>query len=99
MRISDYTLDDFIVAFIDYDRDNYSHDGYEYLLGTYNEIAPDDELDVIAICCDWSEYSDEDEVMEDYGYLGDDFDEVRRQIENRSTIAELDNGGYMILAF
>ena len=49
--------------FADWDRDYYSPDGYKAILDYYNET--DSELDVIAICCSFTEYNI-DELLCDY---------------------------------
>ena len=40
---------------------------YDYL----EEINPDTELDVVSICCDFSEYSNAVEAAENYGFEPD----------------------------
>ena len=58
-------LYDFVDAFRKMDRDYYSYEAYEALYDWYEELDPDFELDVIAICCDWTEYTPE-ELENDY---------------------------------
>ena len=61
---------DFIKAFDDADRsDNFSIQARNELFEYYSElsdVAGDFELDVIAICCDWGEYT-EKELIESFG--------------------------------
>lgn len=57
-----------------YDRDYYSFSGYETLLDYYDEIDENMEIDVIAICCDCSEFGNNctlsfDNLIDDYGYM------------------------------
>ena len=54
-------------------RDYYTYEGLETLLDFYNEIDEGAELDVIAICCDCTEYGDGaacslSDLVNDYGY-------------------------------
>ncbi len=57
--------DDLMLLFRKMDRDYYSYEAYKALL----EILPEDwEVDVIAICCDYTEYSLE-ELKQQYGTL------------------------------
>lgn len=61
-------------AFVEANRDYYSFDGLEALLDYYDEIDENMELDVIAICCDCTEYGDDiictfQDLVNDYGYL------------------------------
>lgn len=60
------SLYEFEREFRDYGRDYYSPEAYSYLY----ELLDDGsfELDVIAVCCDWTE-SDAGELWDDYGYL------------------------------
>lgn len=56
----------FCDAFRDMDRnDNFSYAGKRALFDFMEEVAPDMELDVIAICCEYYE-SDMDSIISDY---------------------------------
>lgn len=63
---------DFMDAFAKHDRDYYSYEAYQALYDYYTSIEDDTgeemELDVIAICCDWTEYGP-GELVEAYGYM------------------------------
>lgn len=58
--------------FISYDRNYFSLDGYSFMLDCFED---DDELDVIGICCDFTEYGDYgascdwSDFENDYGYM------------------------------
>lgn len=59
--------------FVAMDRDYYTFEGLESLLDYYNEIDENMELDVIAICCDCTEYGEGavcsfDDLINEYGY-------------------------------
>lgn len=61
-------------AFIEANRDYYTLKGLEALLNYYDEIDENIELDVIAICCDCTEYGNNvtctfQDLINDYGYL------------------------------
>lgn len=57
----------FCDAFRDMDRnDNFSYAGKRALFDFLEEVAPDMELDVIALCCEYYE-QDLDGVISDYG--------------------------------
>jgi len=59
-------VQDFIQAFRDYNRqDSFSIAGLEALFEMFEEIDPDMELDVIAVCCDYSESNFQD-IANDY---------------------------------
>jgi hypothetical protein len=59
---------DFMDAFRRMDRDYYSYEAYQALFDWYEELDPDFELDVIGICCDWTEYTPE-ELESDYSNI------------------------------
>ena len=66
-------LYDFERAFVLADRkDQFSYDGkkalFEYLEDLEQDIGEDIELDVIALCCDYSEYESALEWAKDYGH-------------------------------
>jgi len=69
---------DFYEAFEDLRPNNFSPEALNVLFEYYEELDPDFELDVIAICCDWTEY-DEDEFINEFG----DEDEYILTILNR----------------
>ena len=62
----------FCEAFADYGRkDNFSYEGLEALFNYLTEVEDDTgnefELDVIGLCCDYTEYESIDEFNSDYG--------------------------------
>ena len=98
---------DFMQAFHRFDR--YNQFGYEALAALYEyfeEVAPDMELDVIAICCDYSHDSAED-IAENYGIditeCADD-EEITETVrdwlnENTSIVGETSSGFVYCTAF
>ena len=62
-------------AFEDWNRDYYSLNGCEALLEYFDEVDENMEFDVIAICCDCTEYGEHgaacsfDNLISDYEYL------------------------------
>ena len=52
--------------------DNFSRPGlsalFEYLQELERDLGEEQELDVIAICCDWTEYADPIEAAEAYSW-------------------------------
>lgn len=84
-----------------YNRDYYSIEGLETLIDYYDEIDENMELDVIAICCDCSEYGEhctlsfsdliseyEHLVIEDYA---EDWGEMDEEEKVNAIIDELEN--------
>jgi len=63
---------EFTDAFRDMDRDNFSYNGlkalYEYLEQFEEDTGEEMELDVIALCCEFSEYDSAVDCINDCGY-------------------------------
>lgn len=80
--------------FTAYGRENYfSDEGLEAIDNYYNDCYPNSggiEFDVIAICCDWTEYGDGvvlgfDDFLADFEYLFDN-DEDDEELEEEEKI-------------
>ena len=105
----------FCDAFRDADRkENFSYDGLRVLFDYFDDMesqtGEDMELDVIAICCDYSELST-DEIIREYriditdfeGETITDEDElteiVREYLEDRNCIVGENNGTFVFQVF
>ena len=90
---------DFIRAFEQVRPDNFSRAGlsalYDYFEQLEEDIGNPIELDVIAICCEYSEYESLEEFQEDYG---DDYQSID-EIEQVTTVISVDDDGFIILQF
>ena len=95
-QINEY---DFIKAFEQVRPDNFSRAGlsalYDYFEQLEEDIGNPIELDVIAICCEYSEYESLEEFQEDYG---DDYQSID-EIEQVTTVISVDDSGFIILQF
>lgn len=94
--------------------DNFSSNGllelYEYLDQLSDDIGEDIDLDVIAICCDWSE-CDPADLCTDYGYMLDQDEDqstdeyleaLIEELEQNTTIIKVehyDQTTYLVQAF
>ena len=69
---------DFISAFKSIRPENFSYEGLKALYGYFEELSEDQniELDVIAICCDFTEYENLEEFNRDYGQNFSDVEEI-----------------------
>lgn len=107
--IKKISQNEFINYFMDSDtyKNNFSYDGlvalYDYLsLEEYNDF----EFDLVAICCDFTEYEDIKEVYENYKGYGlsqeelnkIDEDTIREYINDNTILLEF-NGGVIIQNF
>lgn len=106
----DVTESIFMDAFRQSDRkDNFSYEGLSalYEMLTEDEDGIGEELDVIAICCDFTEY-DEGEAISQFGYLFDDndvneddrdFKALIELLQDETLVLVLDNGNIIVQAF
>ena len=91
---------DFIQAFKDMGRDeNFSHEGLQNLFAYYEEYEDSTgeqiELDVIAICCDWTEYESEYELVNAYDMsIKGGLDEIKE----KTTVLKVKNH-YLVMNF
>ena len=108
-----YTLNtnDFITLFDEFDRsENFSrrarHVLFEYLDNLSDDIG-DIQVDIIAICCDWAEYS-EDELLSEYGHMVEEEDtsaeELAELLQDATTVITVEHGPgfentYLVEAF
>lgn len=100
----------FMDAFRQSDRkDNFSYEGLSalYEMFTESETGIGEELDVIAVCCDFSEYAETEALLE-FGYLFDEYgnDEDERDfkalieiLQDETLVLVLDNGNIIVQAF
>lgn len=116
--IKTINFDDFLDAFPDSYKGNFTGEGKEALfdyLEEYEEATGEQiELDIIALCCEYSEYSTAWEAMEQYqpddmpteGEEGDDLIEIQTKnerkalewLEEKTMVISFD-GGVIILDF
>ena len=77
---------------------------HEWLTDLAEDIGEPIELDIIALCCEWSHYTDIVAAAAEY-LSPDELDELHTDdlpgwFRDRTTVLELDNGaGYLIQAF
>ena len=80
---------------------------YDYLIELTEGIDEDLEMDIIALCCEWTEY-DDDELVNTYGEFAnvdDDTDDEEKlpltmeYLEANTTILEVEGGSYLVMEF
>jgi hypothetical protein len=98
MKMTINSATQFADQFRDYGRgDNFSYDALHALYEWYEELDPDMELDVIAICCDWYEYESITEAYRDFfSDQSTDEDDMRDELSDRYTCIFLDSGATLI---
>ncbi len=93
-------IHDFERAFKDMERDNhFSYEGlkalFEYLEEFEDCCDTEMELDVIAICCDYTEYDNLKEFQNDYGKECESIEDI----ENDTTVIPIDDNSFIIQQF
>lgn len=102
MIIQTVTESDFVRAFEEYGRaENFSVNARRHLFSYFDELSGETdipfELDVIGICCEWSEYPTAVDAAKEYGWADgvDDDDDAERAaiawLEYRTTVIECDD--------
>lgn len=94
MIIKTIDLYDFRRAFSDYDRaDQFSYEGLGALFEWLDELAADTdtpyELDVIGLCCEFTEYSDFSEIYDNYSNTQI---ESIEDLRDHTSVIEFDGG-------
>lgn len=104
---------EFRQAFVDANREKFSYDGYMALFNWLEEDDASMELDVITICCNWSEYS-ASELHEGYGHIlkreewarkhpdGNDamyIQDLAEALNIETTVVAVSNGGYLVMDY
>jgi hypothetical protein len=91
---------DFMEMFKRVRPDNFSYQGlqvlFDYLENFEEDTGEELELDVIALCCDFTEYANLGEFQRDYS---SDYETIE-YIEEETTVIRLNNGeGFIIQVF
>jgi len=104
MLVKIISFDDFLEEFENHGRENqFTYEGkkalYDYLNDLSEDIGETIELDVIAICCDFTEYDSIEEFINDYGYtIGEDINDIE-DIRDYTTVIPINNQSFIIQNF
>lgn len=101
MLVKKVYFNDFLEEFKKYGReDNFSYEGKKALFEYLNELSEDIgepiELDIIAICCDFTEYDSLEEFNNDYDI--EDIEDID-DINDYTTLIKIDNESFIIQDF
>jgi hypothetical protein len=66
-----------------------TREGWSALFDWYDRLDPEGEADVIAMCCDWTYYTDEEELYKDHDITVED-------LQNHTTVIVLPSGGILV---
>ena len=104
MLVKKVSFFDFVEEFRRYGREGqFSYEGLKALFEYLEELAEDlgspIELDVVGICCDFTEYSCLEEFIDDYSYsIGDDINSLD-DIQDYTTVIKIDDNRFIIQDF
>lgn len=73
-------------------KDNFSPEALNELFNYYDSIGENIELDIVAVCCEWTE-QDEETTLKDY-----DIDNIS-ELEDMTYVIKLDNGNILYQCF
>ncbi len=95
--IQTVTFDKFQDAFKNYNRtENFSPEGlralYDYLEEVYENSGEPLKLDVIALCCEYTEYKNFEELQLDYSDISS-----MDKLENNTTVIKIDDTDRFII--
>ena len=100
MLVKKVYFNDFLKEFKEYGReDQFSYEGKRALYNYLNELGENlgepIELDIIAICCDFKEYTSLQEFNKDYGYTIGEINDI----EYYTTVIKIDEKRFIVQEF
>lgn len=104
MLVKTVNFNDFLEEFENHGRENqFSYEGKKALFDYLNDLSEDlgepIELDIIGICCDYTEYDSLEEFINDYGYtIGKDINDIE-DIQDYTTVIPIDSQSFIIQNF
>ena len=104
MIIKKIDFSDFLEEFKKYNREDvFTYQGkkalFEYLNELSESIGQPIELDIIDICCNFTEYNNLQQFMDDYGYTIEDIEDIE-EIQEHTTLIKINEGkGFIIQDF
>ncbi len=68
---------------------------FDYLISFEDDTGEELELDVIALCCDYTEYKSIEDFQQDYG---EEYETIE-DIEQQTTVIPVSDGAFIIQSF
>ena len=88
----------FCDSFSDSYKNNFSYEGkralFDYLEQYEEDTDEEIELNTIALCCDYTEYESLEDCLKEYDNI-----ETLEELQERTQVIELENGGIIIQNF
>ncbi len=97
-------FNDFLEDFRRLGRENqFSYEGkkaiYDYLEELSEDLGESIELDIIGICCDFTEYGSLEDFSNDYGYtIGEDINNIE-DVEDYTVVIPINSQSFIIQNF
>ncbi len=104
MLVKNVTFYDFLEDFRRLGRENqFSYEGKKALFDYLNDLSEDlgepIELDIIGICCDYTEYDSLEQFIDDYGYtIGEDINDIE-DIQDYTVVIPINDESFIIQNF
>ncbi len=103
MLVKKVSFNDFLEEFRRYEReDQFSYEGkkalYDYLSDLSEDLGEPIELDIIGICCDFTEYTSLEEFIDNYGYTVEGINSIE-DIDYYTIVIPINNKSFIIQDF
>lgn len=104
MLVKRIDFNDFLKEFKEYGReDQFSYEGkkalFEYLNDLSEDIGQPIELDIIDLCCQFTEYDNLEDFNKDYSYsIGEDIEDIE-DIQDYTIVIPINNESFIIQDF
>lgn len=98
-------FDMFLDSFSDTYKNNFTYEGkralFEYLEQLSDDIGEDIELDTVALCCEYDEYENFDDIRDTYSdyFKKHNINSIEDLQEHTQVIELSNNNGYIIASF
>lgn len=84
-------------------KDTFSYKGkralFDYLENYEQETGEDTELDIVALCCEYTEFENAAEAVSEYTDGIEEEKEAREYLEDRTTVIDVEDGGVIVQNF
>ena len=103
MLVKKVSFNDFLEEFEKHGRENqFSYEGkralFDYLEELSEDLGEPIELDIIALCCEFTEYDSIEAFNDDYGYTVGDIEDIE-DIKYYKVVIQIDENRFIIQDF
>ena len=72
---------------------------FDWITSVEQDTGEETELDVVEVCCNWTEYETAGEAAQAYGLDSDNEEAALRCLSNATTVLECDGGSVVVLNY